>query len=78
LRPLSIYTAESAATVKTFDATCGGRFAKRFSRPATSAEGENNRRNVMTVREKFEITVFGSALVLGIPALIAASQAIAG
>ena len=32
----------------------------------------------MSVREKIEVTVFGSAIVIGLPAVIFATQAVAG
>lgn len=32
----------------------------------------------MTIREKFEVALFGSAIVIGLPAAMAASLAIAG
>jgi hypothetical protein len=76
LRLSALGTADSAAQVQTFDATCGGpgpilaaSFSETFPRERTELWRQN-----MTMKERIEVTVFGAILIVGLPALMLAAQ----
>ena len=70
-------TADSAARVKTFDATCGvlHPILKTTARHLPPGPKHQLEEKIMTMREKLEGGIFAVILIVGIPALIAATQA---
>jgi len=64
--------------VNTFDATCGEATATHLGVARKWVRADNSIEEVMmTMREKIEVAAFGGILIIGLPALIVATQRIA-